>query len=469
MVGDGSSAVGPERGDCFFKSILLQSIRTAANGPSTKKLSLMQTPYCVILAMIIFCSCSAPGPVTDGRDYAGTLGDCHTMHADNDDSEIAFWSGRLSKRPNDVTARIGLADAYASRFDRLGKLSDLHVSDSIYKSLLEHPAAGRAGLYQKLALNAMTRHDFPGARDFIAEALKTGDRMTTSWLILSDVEFERGLQEAARHALEKYNNKNAFAYLVRHSKLLDRSGDLKGAIRSMEKAYERIAGNRALASWTLSTLADMYGHAGRIRDAYNAYLKVLDKDPEYTHALKGIAWIAISHDRKTDDARAIVSRLLCREKRMPELNLMMAEIASIEGKVDEMKDWYSKFMEATSDGGYNALYARSRAIVAADHFGDAGQCISIAQKEIVNRPSAQSYDLLAWGYYRTGQYEAALAIVNEYIRGDASEPEIMYHTGLILKTAGHRREGRRLLDEALAGSFELGPVITSELMTELNK
>ena len=428
----------------------------------------MQKHISIILATIVLSSCSPPEGITNRTDYGSVLNNSPAWRTSNVDSDIAFWSERLLARPGDVTSLISLADALATRFDGFGELSDLHHSDSIYLSLLNHPAVGKAGIYQKLALNAMAKHDFLAAEDFVTEALKTGDQMSTSRLILADIAFERGFYQHARRMLENYKNKNAFAYLVRDSKLLDQSGKLTEAIGVMEKAYRRISGNQRLACWTLSTLGDMYGHAGRVRDSYEAYLDVLHLDPGYVHALKGIAWIAISHDHNTADAREIVRYLASGEKRMPELNLMVAEIASVEGKAEEMQSAYAAFMEMTEGEGYDAMYARHRAIMAADQFENASQCINIAQNEIVNRPSAQSYDLLAWGYYRAGRYTDALTIVKEHVMGKAFEPGILYHTGMILKGAGFDHEAEKHLDDALEGSFELGPALALEVKNALD-
>jgi tetratricopeptide (TPR) repeat protein len=111
-------------------------------------------------------------------------------------------------------------------------------------------------------------------------------------------------------------------------KLKDHEGDLESAITSMERAYHRIEGNKEQAQWTLSNLADMYGHAGKVEEAYENYLKALQINANDDYALKGIAWIALSYDHNSIEAKRIIN-ILASRKRMPEAHLLLAEIASL--------------------------------------------------------------------------------------------------------------------------------------------
>jgi tetratricopeptide (TPR) repeat protein len=144
-----------------------------------------------------------------------------------------------------------------------------------------------------------------------------------------DASLEIGDYARANLILKDFKNKNSFAYLIRSAKLNDHEGHLDTAIVCMEKAYRRIKGNSGLSQWTRSNLADMYGHAGRIKESYKLYLDVLKDNPMDDYALKGIAWIALSHDLNTEAAKTIINELAVR-KRTPEVHLVLAEIAGLE-------------------------------------------------------------------------------------------------------------------------------------------
>ena len=187
-----------------------------------------------------------------------------------------------------------LAGLYASHFKISGEISDLELSDSLYHTILKANPTGSVEIYQSLAANAITQHKFRLAKEYVDKALAIKDKKAASLMMLTDVSLELGDYATARRTLQQFKNKNSFAYLIREVKLKDHEGDLEGAITSMEWAYQRIEGNKELAQWALSNLADMYGHAGRIPDSYETYLRALEINPHNDYALKGIAWIALS-------------------------------------------------------------------------------------------------------------------------------------------------------------------------------
>jgi tetratricopeptide (TPR) repeat protein len=157
------------------------------------------------------------------------------------------------------------------------------------------------------------------------KAIALKDKKAASLMILTDVAIELGDYARAKTDANQFRNKNSFAYLIREAKLKDHEGDLAGAIVSMERAYQRIEGNKQLAQWTLTNLGDMYGHAGRISDAYQNYLEALKANPHDDYALKGIAWIALSNDQNTAEAKRIM-KVLASRKKMPEANCFLQKL-----------------------------------------------------------------------------------------------------------------------------------------------
>jgi tetratricopeptide (TPR) repeat protein len=291
--------------------------------------------------------------------------------------------------------------------------------------------------------------------------------MATSKLILTDVEMELGGDDWAGKILESFTNKNSFAWLIRKAKLKDHEGDLDSAIMLIEQAYERIKGNKTLSIWALTNLGDMYGHDGRLEEAYKNYLKVLDLDPNDDYSLKGIAWIALSNDHKLNEAKAIIN-VLSDRKRMPEAHLMLAEIASLENDESERIHQLQLFKAMVDNADYRLMYNKYLATIEAGDFKNPQRCIAIAKEEINNRPTTQSYDLLAYGYHMNGESKKALKIVNDHVLERTFEPESLYHMGMIYKSNGFINEGNKMLREALESSFELGPSVTNAIEDALN-
>lgn len=394
--------------------------------------------------------------ITRPDDYRTYLSYNQLVSQDPALEEQKFWSERLKRNGYDETSLMKLGALHAELFRSTGLADHILVSDSLYKVVLQKYRKGNVEVYHSLSANCIAQHKFQEAKDYAEKALALKDKKATSLLLLVDASLEVGDDATANRILRQFTNKNSFAYLIRKAKLKDHEGLLDSAILCMEKAYERIKGNKKMAPWALSNLGDMYGHAGRIEDSYAAYLEALQNNPQDDHSLKGIAWIAISHDHNTSDAKIIINALAVR-KRMPEAHLMLAEIAVMEGNEREKLLQLKKFKSIVSDARYKTMYNKYLAVLKAEEFGNAADAVLIAEAEIVNRPTPESYDLLAWSYYHQGKFEQALDIVSHKVENQTFEPESLYHIGMIYQANGNKEKAQHYLTQALESEFELGP------------
>jgi tetratricopeptide (TPR) repeat protein len=420
-----------------------------------------------VFTILICASCDSNHTITDPRDYDKYLSYSMSTSIDPVVKEMKFWSDRLKENARDEIAMSKVAGLYAARFKISGDVRDLQLSDSLYQSMLKTKAAGSVEIYHSLATNAITQHKFPLAKDYIEKAIALKDKKAASLMILTDVSLEIGDYATARRTLQQFKNKNSFAYLVREVKLKDHEGDLESAITSMERAYNRIKGNEEQAQWALSNLADMYGHAGRLEDAYETYLKALEINPKDDYSLKGIAWIALSYDHNTRESKRIIN-ILASRKKMPELHLLLAEVASFEGNEHEKIAQLKMFKSLVSRPAYKNMYYKYLAVIEAEDFNDPGATVEIAKAEIANRPTPQSFDLLAWGLYHQGKYSQALDVASRNVEGQTFEPDAYYHLGMIYLANGDRRKSKQYLEAALKSEFELGPSLTREIVNTLN-
>ena len=422
----------------------------------------------LIIVTIFVCACHERNQtITDARDYDRYLLNAINASVNPLDEQIKFWKDRLDRNSNDEVAVVKLAGLYAGHFKTSGEISDLQLSDSLYHTVLKIKPAGSVEIYQSLVANAITQHKFRLAKDYVDKALAIKDKKAASLMMLTDVSLELGDYATARRTLQQFKNKNSFAYLIREVKLKDHEGDLEGAITSMERAYQRIHGNKELAQWALSNLADMYGHAGRISDAYKNYLRALEINPNDDYALKGIAWIALSYDHDSREAKRIINNLASRKK-MPESHLFLAEVASFEGNENEKFAQLKMFKSSVSRPPYKTMYHKYLAEIEAEDFHNPDASIEIAKAEIANRPTPQSFDLLSWGLYHRGDYSQALDIATRNVEGQTFEPDAYYHLGMIYLANGNKLKGKQYLDEALKSEFELGPSVTRNILETLN-
>ena len=367
-----------------------------------------------ILASSLFSCQQKVGPIANPADYKPYLNLSVNKSLRACEDEMAFWNNRLKKNKEDEVSILKLAGLHASRFQLNGKVEDLKASDSLYMDILHDTPFGKSEIYQSLAANSITQHKFRQAREYIQQALAIGDSKDGSLLMMVDINLELGDYAGAKNILKQFVNRNSFAYLIRKAKMKDHQGDLDSAIVLMEKAVDRIHENKSLFTWTKSNLADMYGHAGRVKEAYQSYLEVLERDPNYDYALKGIAWIALSNDHNTTEAKQIM-QFLSTKKELPDMHLLLAEIARFEGNEEEKKRELQLFTEKAQRPQYLNMYDKYLVLLEAEDLTNPSRAIEIAMKEVLNRPTPQSYDLLAWSYYSKGELKKAIEVAQQNV------------------------------------------------------
>uniref|UniRef100_UPI004048E038 tetratricopeptide repeat protein n=1 Tax=Roseivirga sp. TaxID=1964215 RepID=UPI004048E038 len=376
--------------------------------------------------------------------------------------DLEFWGNKLQNDPKNFTYISQLAGLYSQRFRLDGDVMNIYTSDSLYKVALELNPFSDAGVYQALSGNSITKHEFAEAKKYAELALKEGDKKMVSYYLLFDALLELGKTSQAKSVLAMQENKNSFDYLIRASKIADHEGDLDKAILLMEEGFEKVKGNMALFAWSKANLADMYGHAGRVQESYNAYLEVLNKDPEHWHSLQGIAWIAFAHDNNTEEAKRIINYVKSRNND-PQLTLMLAEIADFENDITRAKELKEAYYAQVSSPEYLGMYNKYIILLEAEDLNLPEEAVYRSKEESLKRPTPEIYDLLAWSHLQNGDPKTALALADEFVVDRSSEPEVLYHLGMIYMSNEMTTQGKKFLKEALESSIELGPLTSAKI------
>jgi tetratricopeptide (TPR) repeat protein len=298
----------------------------------------------------------------------------------------------------------------------------------------------------------------------LTKAEYIGEKLQQTHLMLIDVHLELGNIKKVEKYLSKVKNFKDFDYLIRLSKYNDHIGNLDNAIKYLEDALviAKSTKNEKLIQWNYTNLADYYGHAERIEDSYNAFLKALAISPNNSYAKKGIAWIVYSYERNPKEALRILETVT-KENAAPDYHLLKSEIADFMGDVLESEKQKNKYLFKVKNRNYGAMYAKYNVLLFADDNTKKIKALEIAKTEVKARPTAQSYDLLAWAYYKNGNSEKAIKIVKEFVIGKTYEPEALLHTAHILKANGNQKEAQEIKKDLLGAIYELGPNSEEEI------
>jgi hypothetical protein len=412
----------------------------------------------------IFLSCDKK--IVRQKDYLKYLKETGTPSPlSKIDEEITFWNSRLKQTPDDIIARAKFAGLLTRRFSYSGNIRELLAADSIYKLVNVINRINSSGTYRSLAANCITRHQFQQAKLYIDSALQLGDDKYISILMQFDVAMELGNYQLAKQSLRQLAGKSAFEYLIREAKYKDHAeGNLEDAISLMEAAFAKIkdGNNKDIYCWTKSNLGDMYGHANRFKDAYECYLEVLAIDPAYYHCLKGIAWLAFSHDKNTMEAKNILV-FLKQQHPVPDYDLLLAEVAQFEDNSLAAKQYLSLYTEHTKNQLYGDMYNKYNFNLAVDEFENYDEALCIAETEIQNRPTPESFHQLAWVYFKKGDLQQAIAIANARVENHCFEPEVLYRLGLIYQAAGDKKKANIYLRKSSDSWYELGPAVAVQI------
>jgi len=416
----------------------------------------------IISLLILNSSCTQneSTKIVNANDYEQYLSPAQNPNAVAAKKELDFWSTKYNETPSQYPYQAKIAGAQSALFAQTGDIYFLNEAYKLYHEINKKTNNTQPSYLRALARNCISQHKFREAYDALKIAEERGDQLPATQKMLFDVCLELGSKDEAKGYLDKISNKKDFDYNIRAAKWNDHEGDLDATIVLMEKALaqSKEQKNEGLMLWSFTNLGDFYGHAGKIKESYEQYLKALKLDPNNSYALKGIAWIAFSKDKNTAEAKRILKRL--QQRRMsPDYDLLLAEIAAYENQDELAKKHLDSFVEKTKDVRFGDMYNTYLAEV----YENAELIESLARTEIKNRPTPQSYALLAWAHYKNKEYKKALEIIDEKVADKTFEPATQYKMAVIYK-ANNLNERAQVIKAELGGSsFELGPVMERKI------
>lgn len=415
-------------------------------------------PVLVFTILFIFACDTKPKQITKTADYDKYLHLISNESLDFANKEIDFWQSKYDAAPNQKTYLGVIAAKYATLFEYTGNIKNLYKTEDLLTQSNQASQYSKVATLRSLGRNYIAQHRFKEALALANKALAIGEGRKETQKLLFDVQMELGNFAEAETNLNAIKDMKDYDYLIRLAKWNDHKGDLKTAITFMEKARDiaEKEDNKTLKIWSYSNLGDFYGHAGMIQESYDSYLKTLAIDPNYSYALKGIAWIVFSHERNTTEAKRIVEAIEVTHN-TPDFFLLKSQIAQFEGNQKEADANEKAYFNMLKTINYGAMYNKYNTLIYADEKANASKAVSIAKIEVDHRPTPDSYDLLAWSYLNIGQPKKALKIAQAHVVGKSHEPKVQYHLAMIYKANNLKNIIKPIKEELLGSIYELGP------------
>lgn len=400
----------------------------------------------------------------NSNDYNSYLNLKENKNVDFALSEIKFWQNKYDKSPTQTSYLNKIAAYYSLIFEQTGNIEYLHKAEKLLIESNKKLNYKDVVSLMSLARNYITQHRFKEALTLAEKAYEIGEKLHETHKLLFDVHMELGNYEKAKESLKAIYDLNDFDYLIRLAKWNDHKGDLNTAISIMENASRMTEklDNKSLMEWSYSNLGDMYGHAGKINDSYDYYLKTLKLDPNNSFALKGLAWIAFSHEKNTKEAKRILG-IVSKKHNSPDFYLLKAEIAEYEKDFGSQKKYLQDYFMMLDSNNYGVMYNKYNVLIFSEDNKKLAEAFEIAKEEVKNRPTPQSYDLLAWTYYKKGDINEAIEIADKFVYQKTSEPEALYHLASIYKSNKLLSKVVPIKKELKSSIFELGPNMKTKI------
>lgn len=420
----------------------------------------MKCVYILVASLLLFsCSEKIENQITSAQDYNQFL---ISKPVKASSKYFELWNSKIKADSIQLTSFSVVGAEYKRFFQQTGNIDYLKKSEQALKKAVEIAAIGKPSLQRALARNYISQHRFKEALKLAKASHIKGNSETESQSLLFDIHMELGNYEEAKKYLDKLDNNNDFGFLIRRAKWQDYKGYLEDTIVIMEAAKNRAVDmkNESLILWSYTNLADYYGHAGRIKDAYEHYLKSLKIDPQNAYAKKGIAWIVFSHEKNPEEALRILDSVT-KDYKAPDYYLLKAEIAEYMGKEKERIENLQAYTSAVQNPKYGDMYNAYNVELLLGDKEKNKEVMALATKEVNNRPTPESYSLLASSFLNIGNKGEALAIVKTEIEGKTFEPAILLRVAEIYKANGLFQKVIDIKKELAGAAFELGPVMSA--------
>src|SRR5438094_2156258 len=374
---------------------------------------------------------------------------------------IAFFETHLVQDPDNFMVGGQLVARYLMRFQVAADLEDVRRAEVVARSVLPR-GSDTAGAFARLGVVYLTQHKFAEAYAAARSAVAWNPRNQEALGLLFDAGVATGRYAVAESTLSRLAP-GRVSYQLRLAHWRTARGRTDGAYHAMAHACRQLprAQIRPQAvAWCLTELAKIRHVREGEAAAAALYRRALEIQPGYRAALEGLADLAYAR-RDWAEAARLFRRIAADAH--PDLYLRLAEAHSALGDSAAAARWERTFLRVARAPGAEALYAHPLALYYAERPLTLDTALAIARRDVARRPAVESYDVLSWVLFRSGEPAQALAASDRARSWGAPSPTIEYHRARILKALGRDTESAALLQVVLARPSLLDPQALGEL------
>ncbi|MGH2646109.1 MAG: tetratricopeptide repeat protein, partial [Ginsengibacter sp.] len=356
----------------------------------------------------------------------------------------------------------------AARFALKGDIQNLKSSDSILKVIAKTFNYKEAIPYTSLIPRSISQHKFNEADTFLTRAKQIGIKPYDDAAYSFDVNFELGRYPLAIENLNKIKDPKDYGYQFRLSKLEHYKGNLDSAINAMLNAAALAGNNPTLIAAALSNAADLYVHEGKLEEAYKLYKKSIAAYSSDLHSIMGIGWIALVHD-KNDSLAKKIFLFVTTKTQAPDPVLKLSQAAELNNDSASMKKYALQFVDMTSNPLYGTMYNKYLVELYTGTLNDPAKSEVVAENEIPNRQTPQTYAWYVWCLYFNNKKDEAYKVYEAHVSGQPLEGIELYWMGKFMKGLGKGYNANEFFKAADKNKYDLSPSMMKDLEDNLKE
>jgi tetratricopeptide (TPR) repeat protein len=372
------------------------------------------------------------------------------------DGNLLFWQRRMDSLPENYVNGPEYAAALLSRFRLYGDIQDLHSADSLFYASNKDNQGKEPGLWRTEASLAMLQHRFNEADSFLQKAISIEGQTVANTFMQFDVAFELGRYGQAKNILTALAKDKSYPWLFRQSKYEHYDGSLDSAISCMLQAAAKSAGNRSMRQITISNAADLYIHKGDLAKAEKLYRESIGLDAADFHSIMGLGWIALVHD-KNDSLAEKIFQFVQLHQQSPDVLLKLEQVAEARDDKALQTKYATEFMNKTSNPSYGNMYNKYLIDLYTGVLQMPAKAVAIAEKEITNRATPQTYAWYAWSLFCNNEKEKAYTIFKGFVSGKPLEGLELFYMGRMMQAMSKGYNAQQFYKAAYKNRYDLSP------------
>lgn len=386
---------------------------------------------------------------------------------------IRFWQGRIQLHPQGHLEYLLLSESLLRRSRETGDVSYLIQAEEAARQALQlipdPKVPDHRDAQALLAQILYSLHRFPEALSLAQPLAESGSiraLATTGDLYLALGEYDRARASYQRWADLKptpslYSRQAALAAVTSDPEVSLQV--LQQAIRSAEQVGEM---GEPLA-WHEHQLGFQLFTLGRLQEAEIHFQRALDRFPHYYLAQAGLGRIRAAQGELT--TAIDLFKQATEQIPQPDLLSTLADLYTLTGQTEAAE----RCLETVDLIGELAqiqrqVYNRQLVYSWVDHDRHLQQALELALAELEIRKDIWAWDVVAWAYYKKGQFDLAQTAIEHAQRFHTRHPLLLYHAGLIALARGDHLTARTQLTQALEINPAFDPLQSRHAQIALN-